>query len=97
MPGRPSALSGVERTLVLGMYLVAAYALNVWLVGSWIPSGGDQGLWFLSVVAFLLLFPTLGPVLHSPGRCNRRGPRVGSLTLEHGHPLRRGPEGVGGL
>ena len=52
MPGRPSALSGVERTLVLGMYLVAAYALNVWLVGSWIPSGGDQGLWFLSVVAF---------------------------------------------
>ena len=52
MPGRPSALSGVERTLVLGVYLVAAYALNVCLVGSWIPSGGDQGLWFLSVVAF---------------------------------------------
>ena len=52
MPARPSALSGVERTLVLGVYLVSAYALNIWLVGSWIPSGGDQGLWFLSVVAF---------------------------------------------
>ena len=97
MPGRPSALSGVERTLVLGVYLVAAYALNVCLVGSWIPSGGDQGLWFLSVVAFFSFALLSAPFFTRPDDVIAAAPCVGPLTLEHGHPLRRGSEGAGGL
>lgn len=55
-----------SRLVIFFTYLLGALALNFWLTGEVRPLGGDIGLWFLSVVAYLSFALLSAPIFSRP-------------------------------